>query len=90
MAPYNNRMGVIMAILAKTADLSAIGAELDLISLSRLEETYPALVGAIERAIVDGATSDQIRRYALGLGMPKTWAAWLEQAARAMGGSGDV
>ena len=70
--------------MAKTVDLSGIGTELDAISLERLEEAYPGLADQVDLAVKGGATADTIRRYALARGMPKTWAAWLEQAARAI------
>ena len=70
--------------MAKPVDLSGIGNELDGISLERLEEAYPDLASELERAVNGGATAEGIRRYALSRGMPKTWAAWLEQAARAV------
>ena len=72
--------------MGKAVDLSGIGVALDEISLERLEESYPGLAGELEQAVNGGATAEGIRRYALGRGMPKTWAAWLEQAARAIGG----
>lgn len=70
--------------MAKKVDLSGIGLQLDAISLERLEEAYPGLADELEQAVSGGATADSIRRYALARGMPKTWAAWLEQAARAV------
>lgn len=71
--------------MAKRRDLSGIGTELDAISLERLEDTYPGLAWEVEQAVSGGATALEIRRYALIRGMPKDWAAWLEQAARAIG-----
>lgn len=71
--------------MAKSVDLSGIGTELDAISLERLEEAYPDLATELETAVRGGATADTIRRYALARGMPKPWASWLEQAARAIG-----
>ena len=65
-------------------DLTPIGFELDLVSLSALEDRYPALAGSLSDAVSRGATPEHIRRYALQRGMPRTWATWLEQAARAL------
>jgi len=66
------------------SDLNGIGYELDRLSFLHLEERYPRLAERIEGAVVRGATSGQIRRFALRRGMPPEWVAWLEYAARAV------
>ena len=80
-----SQKGVHMATPTQTPDLSAIGAELDQISLQKLEETYPTLANTISQAIHQGATAADVRRFALAHGVPRSWADWLCQAARALG-----
>ena len=67
----------------KTPDLAGIGVELDRLSFLRLEAQRPELVREIESAVGNGATPEDVRRYALRRRMPPEWVSWLESAARA-------
>lgn len=65
-------------------DLADLGFELDLISLERLEDQYPALASKIANKVEAGFTPAEIRRYVLAHSGSRGWAAWIEQAARAV------
>jgi len=69
---------------SKPIDLSGIGDELDRLSLEALEAKYPVLAGEITHVIDRGASSEQVRRYAIRRRLPPEWVAWLESSARAV------
>lgn len=69
---------------ARDFALWQLGNRLDRIAFDRLEELYPDLAADLENAITMGIEPAEVRRYAIRAGMPKTWVAWLENAARAV------
>lgn len=67
---------------AEGPGMDALGLVLDRISFERLEEQYPDLAVELEAIVSAGAGPAEVRRYALGRGMPRSWVAWLENSAR--------